>query len=174
MIVLQFKQKNKKELTMTKEQVGTIVGSSVHLTGAIKDSSDITIFGSVDGEVSSEQKVIIEEPAYIKGPITASEVIVSGRVVGTINAKNRLELNPTGAIKGNIDTGELLIHSGATFIGECTMPDKATLSEKEEDQTYNAEVESEPQADKTDDADEESIFGTDVDDEDEDDKKKKK
>lgn len=157
---------------MTKEQqVGTIVGSSVHLTGAIKDTSDITIFGSVDGEVSSEQKVIIEEPAIVKGPITASEVIVSGRIVGTVIAKNRLELNPTGAIKGNIDTGELLIHSGATFIGECKMPDKAALSEKEEDETYNVEVE--PKAEK-DEADEDSIFGADSDEESEDDQKKKK
>ena len=163
---------------MTKDEVGTIVGSSVHLTGAIKDSSDITIFGSVEGEVSSEQKVIIEEPAFVKGPITASEVVVSGRVVGTINAKNRLELNPTGAIKGNIDTGELLIHSGATFIGECKMPDKATLSEKDEEVSYNAEVEEGAQPERESvtqsQEDEDPIFGADREDDEEDEKKKKK
>jgi len=160
---------------MTKDEVGTIVGSSVHLTGAIKDSSDITIFGSVEGEVSSEQKVIIEEPAFVKGPVTASEVIVSGRVIGTINAKNRLELNPTGAIKGNIDTGELLIHSGATFIGECKMPDKATLSEKDEPETYNAEVEeSKESATESELKDENPIFGADDDEEEDEDREEKK
>lgn len=108
---------------MKQQQVGTIVGSSVHLTGAIKDSSDIQIFGSVEGEVSSEAKVIIEESAYVKGPINAAEVVISGMVIGTVTAKQRLELNPSGTIKGNVDTSDLLIHSGATFIGKSTMPD---------------------------------------------------
>jgi len=107
------------------QQVGTIVGSSVHLTGTIKDSSDITIFGSVEGDINSDQKIVIEESAQVKGPVTAAEVVVSGMVKGTINAKKRLELNPTGTIKGNIETQEILIHSGATFIGKCLMPDES-------------------------------------------------
>lgn len=121
---------------MKQQQIGTIVGSSVHLTGAIKDSSDITIFGSVDGEVVSDQKVIIEESAFVKGPITAAEVIVSGVINGTVIAKDKLELNPGGSISGNIDTSELLIHSGATFIGECKMPDKKNekVSEPQDDE----------------------------------------
>jgi len=109
---------------MKQQDVGTIVGSSVHLTGIIKDTSDIVIYGSVEGEIHSEQKIIIEESAYIKGPVNGGEVIVSGTVTGTINAKTRLELNQGGTIKGNIDTVELLIHSGATFIGKSNMPDK--------------------------------------------------
>lgn len=123
------------------QQVGTIVGSSVHLTGAIKDSSDITIFGSVEGEVVSEAKIIIEESAYVKGPITADEVVVSGYVSGTIIAKGKIELNPTGLIKGNIETGDLLIHSGATFIGKCVMPDKKSDERGIKKDDFKAEVE---------------------------------
>ncbi len=128
---------------MKQDQVGTIVGSSVHLTGAIKDSSDITIFGSVEGEVSSDSKVIIEESAYVKGPITANEVVLSGFVNGTVNAKERLELNASGTIKGNIDTKELLIHSGATFIGKCNMPDKKDGMADQPTDQYEAEVDNE-------------------------------
>lgn len=131
-------------MKMKQQQVGTIVGSSVHLTGAIKDSSDIQIFGSVEGEVGSETKVIIEESAYVKGPINASEVIVSGMVIGTIVAKQKLELNPSGTIKGNVDTSDLLIHSGATFIGKSTMPDKkdaSAVSETKEDFDLETETE---------------------------------
>ncbi len=125
------------------DQVGTIVGSSVHLTGAIKDASDINIFGSVDGEVFSEEKVVIEESARVKGPITAKEVIISGFVNGTIIAKDRIELNTSGTIKGNIDTKELLIHTGATFIGKSVMPEKETGEPLEESETFEAEVEEE-------------------------------
>ena len=134
----------------TKQQdVGTIVGSSVHLTGIIKDTSDIVIYGSVEGEIHSEQKIIIEESAFIKGPVHGGEVIISGTVVGTIAAKNRLELNQNGTIKGNIDTSELLIHAGATFIGKSNMPDKkgtdkGTIHEGE----FAAEVEDPAEAEK--------------------------
>ena len=125
---------------MKQDQIGTIVGSSVHLTGVIKDTSDITIFGSVEGEVNSEAKVIIEESAYVKGPVTAKEVILSGFVNGTVTAKDRLELNTSGSIKGNIDTGELLIHSGASFIGKCTMPDKRSEGSEDSNEEFEAEV----------------------------------
>ena len=126
---------------MKQDQVGTIVGSSVHLTGAIKDSSDITIFGSVEGEVNSDAKVIIEDSAHVKGPVTAREVILSGFVNGTVVARDRLELNASGTIKGNIDTNELLIHSGATFIGKCKMPDKKTDDASADGEEFEAEVE---------------------------------
>ena len=129
-------------------QVGTIVGSSVHLTGIIKDSSDINIFGGVEGEVHSDEKVVIEDSARVKGPISAREVIISGFVNGTITAKDRIELNSTGTIKGNIDTKDLLIHSGATFIGKCTMAEKtdseSTLAEPE----FGVDVEAEGTEDK--------------------------
>jgi len=135
---------------MKQDQVGTIVGSSVHLTGSIKDSSDITIFGSVEGEVNSDTKVIIEESAYVKGPVTANEVILSGFVNGTVNAKERLELNASGTIKGNIDTDDLLIHSGATFIGKCNMPDKKEGEPISNKEGFEAEVEDEVEEEKND------------------------
>lgn len=130
------------------DQIGTIVGSSVHLTGAIKDASDINIFGSVEGEVMSEERVVIEETARVKGPVTAREIIVSGYINGTVTARERIELNSSGTIKGNIDTKELLIHSGATFVGKCQMPEKEGTVTADEAETFEAEVEEKESNDK--------------------------
>ncbi|PIT97203.1 cell division protein [Candidatus Berkelbacteria bacterium CG10_big_fil_rev_8_21_14_0_10_41_12] len=109
---------------MKQEKIGTVVGSTVHLTGALKDSSEINIFGSIEGEISSETKVVIEDTAMVKGPITAPVIIISGFIKGSVIAQEKLELNSSGKIHGNIETSDLLIHSGATFIGKCTMPNK--------------------------------------------------
>ncbi|MCX6809390.1 MAG: polymer-forming cytoskeletal protein [Candidatus Berkelbacteria bacterium] len=139
------------------QQVGTIVGSSVHLTGAIKDTSDITVFGGVDGEISSDEKIIIEESARVKGPIHAKEVIVSGYVNGTITAGEKIELNSSGTIKGNVETKDLLIHSGSVFIGKCQMPDRQGENEEflpekendgENDDKQQGEEKSEDEADQ--------------------------
>lgn len=105
------------------EQVSTVVGSSVKLTGSLKDTSDIVVHGEVEGEVASDQNVIIGETARVKGPVAAQTISVSGEINnGPVEAKEKLEIHPTGKIFGNISTKDLIIHSGAIFVGKCSMP----------------------------------------------------
>ncbi|MEK7184255.1 MAG: polymer-forming cytoskeletal protein [Patescibacteria group bacterium] len=103
---------------------GTVVGSNVKLTGTISDVNDITIHGTVEGEVVSDKTVVIAETASVKGPVTAQVVSVSGRVNGSITAHQKLELLPTGQINGSITTKDLNIKSGASFNGKCNMTDQ--------------------------------------------------
>lgn len=106
---------------------GTVVGANVKLTGTIKDVSDITVHGHVDGEVISDKNVTITETASVKGPVTAEVVNVSGKINGSVTATQRLEINPTGKIYGSINTKDLIIKSGAVFVGKSN-----TLKEEEE------------------------------------------
>jgi cytoskeletal protein CcmA (bactofilin family) len=125
--------------------VNTVVGSSVHLTGSLKDPNDIIIHGSVEGEVASQQNVVIAENAVVKGPVSAKCISVSGYINGTIVAEDKLEIHPSGRVSGNIKARDLIIHSGAQFVGESEMPidekdaiapeitdDAETTSEEEE------------------------------------------
>lgn len=128
---------------MKQDQIGTVVGSTVHLTGALRDSSEIVIYGTVEGEVNSESKVTIEESAIVKGPVTAPVVIVSGFIKGAIIAKEKLELNPPGKIQGNVETSDLLIHSGAFFIGKCTMPEREGITVAQQDSAEQPKEEEE-------------------------------
>lgn len=102
---------------------GTVVGANVKLTGTISDVNDITVHGTVEGEVVSDRTVVIAETASVKGPVTAQVVSVSGRVNGSITAHQKLELLPTGQINGSVTTKDLNIKSGSTFNGKCTMTD---------------------------------------------------
>ncbi|MCA9388828.1 polymer-forming cytoskeletal protein [Candidatus Berkelbacteria bacterium] len=100
---------------------GTVVGANVKLTGTISDVNDITVHGSVEGEVASDKTVIIAETATVKGPVSAQMVSISGRVNGSVTAHQKLELLPTAKINGGITTKELIIKSGASFNGKCSM-----------------------------------------------------
>ncbi len=100
---------------------GTVVGANVKLTGTLSDVNDITVHGTVEGEVISDKTVTIAETAAVKGPVTAQMVSVSGRINGSITAHQKLELLPTAQVNGGITTKELIIKSGATFNGKCTM-----------------------------------------------------
>jgi len=106
---------------MKENDIHTIVGSSVKLTGTLKDTNDIVVHGEVEGEVSSGQNIVVSETAKIKGPVSAQIINVSGEIEGTVTAHEKLELHPAGKITGNIQTKDLIIHSGAKFIGKSAL-----------------------------------------------------
>lgn len=99
----------------------SIVGANVNLTGVLKDANDITIYGSIEGEVTCQSNVNIEEKASVKGPISAKIVTVSGTVDGSILAETKLEITPSGKVSGSIATKDLIIKSGAQFNGKSIM-----------------------------------------------------
>ncbi len=101
---------------------GTIVGTNAFLTGTLKDSGDITIHGTIEGETISERSIVIGETAQIKGPVTGQIITLAGTVRGSIDAGQKLEILPTGKVFGSISTRELVIRAGAIFIGKSTMP----------------------------------------------------
>lgn len=140
---------------MKEDEVSTVVGSGVHLTGVLKDQSDIIVHGSVEGEVKSEQNVIVGDSAKVKGPISAQVVAISGEVKGTINALDKLEIHPTGRVEGNIHARDLIIHSGAYFAGKCEM--ESTSQQQNEDVLIEHEPEQEKDEDETNDDGEISV-----------------
>lgn len=117
---------------------GTVIGSNVKLAGALRDTSDIIIFGVVEGEVGSERSVTIGESAEVNGPVAGATVSVSGLVKGSIEATERLEIHPSGRLFGDVTVGDLIIHSGATFVGKCTMQAEIPKTRKAELETAAA------------------------------------
>lgn len=134
--------------------VGTVVGANVKLNGVLKDANDITIHGTVDGEVISDKNVQISETAKVKGPITAQEIIISGKANGTILAHKKLEITPTGKIYGSIETKDLVIRSGAIFVGKCKMighDENQKIEEKNSEKDEKKEQEEKQEKDLKDD-----------------------
>lgn len=137
---------------------GTTVGVNVALSGTLKDQNDIHIFGLIDGEVISEKTVTVGKTAQVKGPVRGQIVSIAGTVRGSIDASDKLELLDTAKVFGSISTKDLVIHSGAAFVGKCTMPsegaeegaeetveDEPEMPEEEKDEASEAEAELTPE-----------------------------
>ncbi|QQG50235.1 MAG: polymer-forming cytoskeletal protein [Candidatus Berkelbacteria bacterium] len=125
---------------------GTTVGVNVALSGTLRDQNDIHIFGLIDGEVISEKTVTVGKTAQVKGPVRGQIVSIAGTVRGSIDASDKLELLDTAKVFGSISTKDLVIHSGAAFVGKCTMPSEGAEEEAEEAASEEA---SEPEAEET-------------------------
>ena len=131
---------------MKENEIHTIVGSNVKLTGTLKDTNDLVIHGTVEGEVISDQNIVVDETANVKGPVTAQSVSVSGVVEGMVKALDKLEIHPSGRVDGNIQTKDLIIHSGARFIGKSDI-----ISD---DQSQGTSEEGTPDVEQSDEAEE--------------------
>ncbi len=108
--------------------VDTTIGSNVRVDGSLKNLGSIEINGTVEGEIHSEEDVIVGETAKIKGPISAKNVTISGEINGTIEALERLEIMPQGKVYGDIVAATLIIQQGAQFVGKSSMPATETKS----------------------------------------------
>lgn len=119
-------EKGEREMT----SAGTVIGSNVKLVGALRDSQDILIHGSIEGEVASEKSVTVGETAKVKGPISGTVVVIAGEVTGSVNASERLEIKTGGRLFGDVTAADLTIDSGSTFVGKCEMGNRAEHASK--------------------------------------------
>ena len=109
--------------------IDTIIGVNVTLKGNLYNKGSIQVNGTVEGEVKSDENIVVGDSAKIKGPVIAKKVEVSGEVIGTIEATEKLEINSTGKIVGDLKAKTLIIKEGAAFVGKSLMPATAAGGE---------------------------------------------
>ncbi len=90
-------------------------------SGKLSFKDTVRIDGRFEGEISSDNTLIVGETGEIHAQIRSQVVIVSGTVVGDINAARQITLHKTAKVKGNLQTGSLLVEEGAVFNGQIAM-----------------------------------------------------
>lgn len=116
----------------------TVVGTSVKLKGNLKSDGDITVDGSVNGEIKTKGTVTIGPNANIIANVHAKNVNIAGTVQGNVLATDRLMISESGRVYGDISANILSISAGALFSGKSAMaenikePEIELVVEKEE------------------------------------------
>ena len=98
--------------------------------GKLSFRDTVRIDGRFQGEISSENTLIVGESGEIQADIHSSTVIVSGTVVGNIKAARKVVLHKTSTIEGNIETVSLVVEEGATLRGQVKMALNGAAPEK--------------------------------------------
>ena len=115
---------DKKEELENFENAETVVGASVKLKGNLKSEGNITVNGSVSGEINTKDGVKVGAGADVRANIKAKNIIISGIVQGNIVADDQLSITETGKIYGDIQANVLSISPGAFFTGKSIMPEE--------------------------------------------------
>jgi cytoskeletal protein CcmA (bactofilin family) len=99
----------------------TVIGEGATIDGTIRSERSIRVTGAVQGEIESQQRVVVDEQARVQARITAEQVTVLGEVNGSINCTGRVEIASTARVTGEVTAGTLVIQEGAYFEGSLKM-----------------------------------------------------
>lgn len=104
----------------------TIISHGVKIEGKVSSSGNIRVEGEIQGDITSQGKVIVGENGKVNGQVSGEDVTIGGKVSGTVKAKEKLVLDSKGNLKGDIFTKILVVEAGASFDGKSKMGDTGT------------------------------------------------
>lgn len=115
-------------------KVEAFLGKGSKVVGTLSFTGPVEVDGHVEGEINSQDKLIIGESAVVNARINGAEVTVRGTVNGDITASKRLLLQKPARVAGNIKCSVLGIEEGVAFEGKCSMETGAVSASKPQPQ----------------------------------------
>lgn len=106
----------------------TLIARGTELVGDISFSGDLTIEGTIKGNISaaegSKACVSIVESGLVEGEILAPSVIVNGAVKGNVVSSEHIELASKARVEGNIYYNLIEMVKGSQVNGNLIYRDK--------------------------------------------------
>ena len=103
--------------------IGSLLGKGSQFNGKLTFFGSVRIEGRFQGEIYSEDTLVVSSGGQVSGKITVGSLIVTGGLVeAEVVAKESVELHPPGQLKGQVTTPLFQIEKGAVFQGQSLMP----------------------------------------------------
>ncbi len=95
-----------------------VLGASVRIRGRISGEGDLSILGSVEGDIVVRGDLDVGEHAKIDSELLeAQAVTIAGEVNADVNASGPVRLGSTARVRGDLKGTEISIAEGAQFAG---------------------------------------------------------
>ena len=114
------KGKQKKE-TIFDDDHYTFLGKGVDFKGRAHFEGTVRVDGHFEGEIITNDTLIIGEHALIKGSITGGVIVSGGRVEGDVTATTKVQLLKPAVLVGDVHTPSFSMEEGVHFHGMCDM-----------------------------------------------------
>jgi len=101
-----------------------VIADGTHIEGQFNSNENVRIDGSIKGDVSCQNKLVMGETGFINGTIKTLDAVIMGSIEGTIICRGTLHLKNTANFKGKIKAAYLIVDEGAKYYGECNIGGK--------------------------------------------------
>lgn len=98
-----------------------IIGQKTTINGNITSHGDFRIDGTLEGDLTTEGRVVIGVKGFIKGAVICANADVEGKFLGELKVTKTLTVKGTANISGDVVMGKLSVEPGATFNATCSM-----------------------------------------------------
>ena len=133
--------KEKTDMKKNDAEIKAYMGEDTIFNGLLNYTGTVRIDGKFEGQVTTEDTLIIGETGHLTAEISAGTVICIGYVEGTVMASQKIEMHSTSKVVGNIKSPALYMELGGVLDGTCDMTGKETkiipLVKAEEMQSAN-------------------------------------
>ena len=102
------------------------MSSGVSIRGEVKFGSELIIDGEVEGNITSDGKLIVGTHATVIGDIRAGFVTIQGSVEGNVLATERCSLEAGASLQGDVQAPRLAVDENASFMGSATITKKSS------------------------------------------------
>jgi len=114
-------KRNAKLATKGNSDLTAFIDEASEIEGKYTFSGTVMINGTLRGEISSKDTLIVGEKGVIHASIRAGVVLVSGEIVGNVVGLERVELRGTARVSGDIEAPIVVVDEGVMFDGHCRM-----------------------------------------------------
>lgn len=121
------------------ENLNSTIGDGSVFEGKFYINGSLKIDGKFEGEIKTDDELVVGETGKVKTNIEAKNVIVAGTVIGNIKASNEVRLLETAKVLGDIDAPNVSVQKGVVLLGNIAVSgeNKKDLQKVVED-SYNS------------------------------------
>ncbi len=103
------------------EWMNSTIGEGSIFEGKFYISGSLRIDGKFEGDIRTDEELVVGENGKVKTNIHAKNVVVAGTVIGNIQADEEVKLLETARVLGDIETPVLTIQRGVVSQGSVTI-----------------------------------------------------
>ena len=108
------------------DQIKAYMGQDTVFNGSLNFDGTVRIDGKFEGQVFTDDTLIVGESGHLIAEISAGTIICMGRIEGTLTASKKVEIHANSRVIGNIKSPALYIELGGVLDGACDMTGKET------------------------------------------------
>jgi len=99
------------------EFMNSTIGAGSSFEGKFYISGSLRIDGKFEGEIKTDDELVVGVTGKVKTDIIAKSVVVAGTVIGNIRAEEEVKLLETGKVLGDIMAPSISIQKGVVAHG---------------------------------------------------------
>jgi cytoskeletal protein CcmA (bactofilin family) len=97
--------------------MNSTIGTGSVFEGKFYISGSLRIDGKFEGEIKTDEELVVGVTGKVKTDIVAKSVVVAGTVIGNIRAEEEVKLLETGKVLGDIMAPAISIQRGVVIQG---------------------------------------------------------